>query len=165
MQRYSVQFRNTILQKMIGPEKRKAADLSEEFGVSAATIYGWKSKLKDGSLSVMGNETTSHERIPSEKLMLLLESKGISEAEMGEWLRRNGLHSEHPGLWEQELRALVDQKGGDKSREMREIRKELKKRDKELSRKDKALAEMSTIIALQKKHLFCFRRPRTSDSS
>ncbi len=165
MQRYSVQFRNTILQKMIGPEKRKAADLSEEFGVSAATIYGWKSKLKDGTLLVMGNESTSHERIPSEKLMLLLESKGISGAEMGEWLRRNGLHSEHLELWEQELRALVDQKGGDKSREMREIRKELKKRDKELSRKDKALAEMSTIIALQKKHLFCFRRPRTSDSS
>ena len=52
MQRYSVQFRNTILQKMFGPEKRKAADLSEEFGVSAATIYGWKSKLKDATLSV-----------------------------------------------------------------------------------------------------------------
>ena len=81
--------------------------------------------------------------------MLLLESKNISEAEMGEWLRRIGLHSEHPGLWEQELRTLVDQKGGDKSREMKEIRKELKKRDKELNRKDKALAEMSTIIALQ----------------
>ena len=81
--------------------------------------------------------------------MLLLESKNISDAEMGEWLRRNGLHSEHPGLWEQELRTLVDQKGGDKSREMKEIRKELKKRDKELNRKDKALAEMSTIIALQ----------------
>ena len=32
MQRYSVQFRNTIMQKMISPEKRKAADLSEEFG-------------------------------------------------------------------------------------------------------------------------------------
>ena len=42
MQRYSVQFRNTILRKMIGPEKRKAADLSEKFGFSAATIYGWK---------------------------------------------------------------------------------------------------------------------------
>ena len=72
MQRYSVQFRNTILQKMIGPEKRKAADLSEEFGVSAATIYGWKSKLKDGTLLVLGNESTSHERIPSEKLKLVL---------------------------------------------------------------------------------------------
>ena len=93
MQRYSVQFRNTILQKMIGPEKRKAADLSEEFGVSLATIYGWKLKLKDGTFSIMGNESTSHERIPSEKLMLLLESKDISGAEMGEWLRRNGLHS------------------------------------------------------------------------
>ncbi len=61
------------------------------------------------------------------------------------------------GLWEQELRALVDQKGGDKSREMREIRKELKKRDKELNRKDKALAEMSTIIALQKKTSLLFQ--------
>ena len=98
MQRYSAQFRNTILQKMIGPEKRKAADLSEEFGGSLVTIYGWKSKLKDGTLLVMGNESTSHERIPSEKLMLLLESKGISGAEMGAWLRRNGLHSEHPAL-------------------------------------------------------------------
>ena len=77
MQLYSVQFRNTILQKMIGPEKRKAADLSEEFGVSAATIYGWKSKLKDGTLSVMENKSTSHERIPSEKPMLLPESKNI----------------------------------------------------------------------------------------
>ena len=148
MQPYSVQFRNTILQKMIGPEKRKASDLSEEFGVPAATIHGWKSKQKTDS-SVMGNKSTIHERIPAEKLMLLLESKSISEAEMGEWLRRNGLHSEHPGLWEQELRALVYQKGGDKSREMKEIRKELKKRDKELNRKDKALAEMSTIIAVQ----------------
>ena len=52
MQRYSVQFRNTILQKMIIPEKREAADLSEKFGVSVAivtTIYGWKSKLRDGT--------------------------------------------------------------------------------------------------------------------
>ena len=52
MQRYSVQFRNTTMQKMISPEKRKATDLSEEFGVSATTIYGWKSKLKDATLSV-----------------------------------------------------------------------------------------------------------------
>ena len=64
MQRCSVQVRNTIMQKMIGPEKRKAADLSEEFGVSVATIYGWKSKLKDGTLSAMGNESTSHESLP-----------------------------------------------------------------------------------------------------
>ncbi len=64
MQRCSVQVRNTIMQKMIGPEKRKAADLSEEFGVSAATIYGWKSKLKDATLSVKGNESTSHESLP-----------------------------------------------------------------------------------------------------
>ena len=39
MQRYSAQFRNTILQKMIGPEKRTAPDLSEEYGVSGSVKY------------------------------------------------------------------------------------------------------------------------------
>ena len=39
MQGYSVQFRNTILQKMIGPEKRKATDLSEKSGASHHAQY------------------------------------------------------------------------------------------------------------------------------
>ena len=42
----ALSFRNTILQKMIGPEKRTAPDLSEEFGVSVATIYGWKAETE-----------------------------------------------------------------------------------------------------------------------
>jgi len=159
MQRYSAQFRNTILQKMIGPEKRTAPDLSEEYGVSVATIYGWKAKLKDGTLSVMGNESSSNERSPSEKLMLLLESKKVSEADMGEWLRRNGLHSQHLELWEQELRTLLERKGTEQNSEMKSIRKELKLRDKEIQRKDKALAELSTIIALQKKTSLLFQDP------
>jgi len=39
-----------ILHKMIGPQKRKAADLAAEYGVSLATIAGWKAKLKHGTL-------------------------------------------------------------------------------------------------------------------
>ncbi len=144
---------------MIGPEKRTAPDLSEEYGVSVATIYGWKSKLKDGTLSVMGKESSSHERSPSEKLMLLLESKNISEEMMGEWLRRNGLHSQHLELWEQELKTLLDRNGTGHTREMKAIRKELKLKDKEISRKDKALAELSTIITLQKKTSLLFQDP------
>ena len=36
--------------------------MSEESGVSAAAIYGWKAKLKNGTLSVMGIESSSNER-------------------------------------------------------------------------------------------------------
>ena len=84
---------------------------------------GGKPKLKDGTLSVMGKESSSHERSPSEKLMLLLESKNVSEEMMGEWLCRNGLHSQHLELWEQELRTLLDRKGTDQSREMKQSAK------------------------------------------
>ncbi|MDF1569181.1 MAG: transposase [Spirochaetaceae bacterium] len=69
MPRYSDQFRNKIIQKMIGPERRSAPDLAKEYGISVATIYGWKSKLKDGTLSVMSRESSSNERSPSEKLI------------------------------------------------------------------------------------------------
>jgi transposase len=62
-------------------------------------------------------------------------------------------------LWEQELRTLLEQRGTQQSREMKSIRKELKLRDKELQRKDKALAELSTIIALQKKTSLLFQDP------
>ena len=98
MQRYSMQFRNTILHKMVGPQKRSAPELAAEYGISLATIYSWKSKLKDGTLSLMNNESTSDKRIPSEKLMLLLEAKRIPDNQLGEWLRRNGLHSQHLDL-------------------------------------------------------------------
>lgn len=157
MPRYSDQFRNNIIQKMIGPERRSAPDLAKEYGISVATIYGWKSKLKDGTLSVMSRETSSNKRSPSEKLMLLLESKKIDDDKMGEWLRENGLHSQHLELWEQELKSLLNEKGSEQAKELKYARKEIHARDKEIHRKDKALAELSTLIALQKKTALLFQ--------
>lgn len=156
MQRYSKQFRNTILQKMIGPEKRSAPDLAAEYGVSAATIYGWKSKLKDGTLNLMADDVSNKDRSPSEKFALVLEARSIPEEEYGEWLRRNGLHSEHIALWEQELRSVLAHDIGAHDRQLKDVRKELKKKDKELKRKEKAITEMATIIALQKKTALLF---------
>ncbi len=157
MARYSDQFRNNIIQKMVGPERRSAPDLSREYGVSVATIYGWKSKLKDGTLSVMSRQSSSNERSPSEKLMLLLESKQVPEDLMGEWLRKNGLHSQHLELWEEELKSLLNEKNSEQAHALKIARQEIRERDKEINRKNKALAEMSTLIALQKKTALLFQ--------
>ena len=156
MQRYSQQFRNMILHKMIGPQKRKAADLAAEYGVSLATINGWKAKLNHGTLLVMDNETNSTERSPTEKLMLLLEAYRIPQDELGEWLRRNGLHSQHLELWEQELKTLLTTTSNVQGKDLKLAHKRLKEQEKELAKKDKALAELTTIIALQKKTALLF---------
>ena len=104
---------------MIGPEKRTAPELAQEYGISVATIYGWKAKLKTGTLSLMNTETSSNKRSLSEKLILLFETRNISDAEMGEWLRRNGLHTQHLELWEQEIRNMLDQKNTEQSRKLK----------------------------------------------
>jgi transposase len=52
MPRYSAQFRNTVLRKLLPPESRTAGSLAAEYGLSIGTIYGWKAKMNNGTLQV-----------------------------------------------------------------------------------------------------------------
>jgi transposase len=70
---------------------------------------------------------------------------------MGEWLRRQGLHSEHIALWEQELATIVADKDDTLKHEIQQAKKKLKETECELARKDKALAELAALLTLKKK--------------
>jgi transposase len=94
---------------------------------------------------------TPSQRSPGEKLALLLESKTLPENALGEWLRQNGLHSEHLALWEQELSTMVRDKQANLNEENKALRKQNKELQKELARKEKALAEAAILITLKKK--------------
>jgi len=101
---YSIKHKMLILQKVLPPNNRPVHEVSKESGISVQTIYKWMQQVKDDTLGL----GTPEEQIPRfkselEKFSLLLESKAVPEHETGEWLRKNGLHSEHLSLWEQEL--------------------------------------------------------------
>lgn len=64
---------------------------------------------------------------------------------------QKGLHSEHIGLFRQEIAGLMVNKSDEKDRRIRELEKQLKKQEKELQRKDSALAEVVAILTLKKK--------------
>ncbi|WP_168203434.1 transposase [Oceanispirochaeta crateris] len=136
MARYSAQFRNFILKKMMPPESRSASDLAKEYGITVSMIYNWKARMNNGTLQVDDGVQSNRGRKLMEKFSLLLESRGISEDKQGTWLRENGLHSEHLTVWEQEVRDFMT-KGEQQAREeLKAIKKELKKNQKELDRKD-----------------------------
>lgn len=157
MPRYSAQFRNSILKKILPPESRSVANLAAEYGITVSTIYNWKARMNNGTLQVDDGVQSNRSRKLAEKFSLLLESRGITEDQQGLWLRENGLHSEHLTVWEQEVRDFMT-KGEQQAREeLKVIKKELKKNQKELVRKDKALAEMAVIITLQKKTVRLFQ--------
>ena len=152
--RYSEGFKASIMRKLVDGSGRTVYQVAKETGVSVQTIQSWHERLKSGKLAMNGSgaDLTPSQRSPGEKLALLLESKTIPEDARGEWLRQNGLHSEHLPLWELELSTMVRDKQADLMEELKNARKQNKELQKELARKDKALAEALVIITLKKKY-------------
>ena len=149
--KYSTGFRNTILKKVLPPENRSIAEVSKETGVSDQTIRNWLFRLKNDNLSPQEGEVSPEQRSPSEKMSLIFEGKSLSAEAKGEWLRKNGIHSEHLVLWEQELRDQVNDRAGKEKELIKKQKKKIKSLEKDLERKEKALAEMAALYTLKKK--------------
>ena len=149
--KYSTGFRNSIIKKVLPPENRSIAEVSKETGVSEQTIRNWIYRLKNDNLNPQEGEISPDQRSPSEKMSLLFESHSIASDMKGEWLRKNGIHSEHLVLWEQELRDQVNDKASKDKETIKEQKNKIKKLEKELERKEKALAEMAALMVLKKK--------------
>lgn len=152
---YSNKQKAYILQKVLPPENRPVHEVSKESGITIQTIYKWMKQTKSGTLSQeMPDDTIPRFKPDIEKFSLILESKAVPGDQMGEWLRKNGLHSEHLTLWEQELAATMsDTKNNadDLKAKNKQLEKEAKALKKELEAKTKALAEMAALYTLKKK--------------
>jgi len=84
---------------------------------------------------------------PREKLRLVIEAARLDDAQLGDFLRREGVHEEDLSRWREE--AVSGLSGATKasappSKRMRDLERELK-------RKDKALAEAAALLVLSKK--------------
>lgn len=146
---YSKEFRERVLEEVLPPRNRSVEDVSEQFGVSAWSVHRWKRAAKGSTVAV--GATRPSDRPLSEKLTLLLEGTALSEQQRGEWLRAQGLHTEHLSLYEQEIRQSMTNKEKRQREEIERLRKEKKVLERELRRKDSALAEMAALVALKKK--------------
>jgi transposase len=150
--RYSKGFKASVIRKVLQSPPRSINEVAKETGIYPATISDWIRQHKAGTLEMdAGDALVPTQRHPGEKMALLLESKTIATEELGEWLRRNGLHSEHLPLWEQELTSIMSNKTDDAKSEIAALRKENKELKKELARKEKALAETAVLLTLKKK--------------
>lgn len=153
---YSTGLKRTMIQKLVGPGRVSATALAKESGISQSTLSRWLNTA--GSVGGMSKDRESKRRprdwSAEEKLAVVTEAAKLSEEELGEFLRRKGLHEAQLTEWrdlarEAALGALGSRRnnrGADKA-EARRIR-EL---ERELLRKEKALAETAALLVLQKK--------------
>jgi transposase-like protein len=152
--KYSAAFKTKMVQKMLGG--RSANSLAQEIGVNQPTLSKW---LRDaGSLQpvkrrVQDEPAKTEGRRPDdwsaeEKLEAVLEAKRLSGSELGDFLRRRGLHEEQLRQWEA---AAVESLRGRKAPGRSAESKRVKELERELRRKEKALAEAAALLVLRKK--------------
>lgn len=150
---YNEGFKARMIERMAGPEGISANALAQETGVSAATLTRW---LRERRLGGMSNQASKkrHRWTPSEKLRVVREARDLEDDQLGELLRREGLHEPQLREWIAAVDAasLASLSGSKKSRtKTSPEQKRIHSLEKELNRKEKALAEVAALLALKKK--------------
>jgi hypothetical protein len=82
-------------------------------------------------------------------MRLVLEASRLSEAELGAFLRREGLHEAELDEWRDAMMSGLKPAASKRARS--EEGRRVRELEKELRRKDKALAEAAALLVLQKK--------------
>jgi transposase-like protein len=148
-----------MVQKMLGG--RSANSVAQEAGVNQPTLSKWlrdARRLEGVPRRVREPTEPLPRRRPEdwsaeEKLEAVMRLERLSEAERGEFLRREGLHEEQLRQWKQsvETGALESLRGSRKVGVKSADAKRIKELERELRRKEKALAEAAAILVLRKK--------------
>lgn len=151
---YSEELREAAVAKLMMPGGPTIAEVAAETGVGESTLWAWKKRY--GKTLLMGKKSKSTRQwSEAEKIEVVIETHGLSEGDLGRYLRERGLTSVDLELWKKELVESSPERSK-RGRpalapEVKELRKQNKKLGKELRRKEKALAEASALLVLKKK--------------
>jgi transposase-like protein len=160
---YSEGFKSRMVKRLAAPNAPSATVLSREVGVPQPTLSAWLRQAR--TLPLMGKDTNGKAaedppRSPrswtaEEKYQVVIEAALVPDQELGEFLRKKGLHAAQLEEWrelvaEAAKAALTSGKKSRHPKPSKEARR-IRELEKDLRRKEKALAELTALLALKKK--------------
>lgn len=151
---YSATFKEKMVQRMLSPNARPLRLLARDAGVPEGTLYRWRNAATLGAMAPKRKDDSQRPARPAEewtadeKLALVLEAAAVPDGDLGEFLRRRGVHEAQLRAWR--TQALAGLSGGPPRRSAEEGRR-IRALERELKRKDKALAETAALLVLKKK--------------
>lgn len=168
MKKYSKEFKNNIIARMLRPNNTPVPRLAIETGVPRDTLYCWRlTAIRNGG-EVADNKNTGCNNPLSgeEKLAIVMETANLNEHELSEYCRKKGLYPVEVNVWRdncaQANRPYCPKADRKKARKQAKLIKELQV---EVRRKDRALAETAALLVLQKKSQFLWVEPEDVKSS
>ena len=160
--KYSPAFKANAIRKMTGAGSVSVATLSQELRVGESTLWRWKQAA--GTVPSMSKESPRkavqqpqpkrpQDWTAEEKLRAVEQSDALDGAELGAFLREQGLHFAQLVQWRKDTRnAAPAAPGGRKTTSKRTSEQQrILELERELRRKDRALAETTAMLVLKKK--------------
>ncbi len=134
-------------------------EMAVKTGAHQSSIRDWMKIY--GKSSIMKKTI---EWSPENKLEAIIKTASMSEQQLGEFLRENGLHSTDIDQWKQDIYNSLKAPGRPRiDPEVVMLRNKEKELSKDLARKERALAEMSARVILLKKSHAIFGDPEDGE--
>jgi transposase len=152
--RYSKEFKESAIKKMMSPNPVSIPKLSSETGVSDVTLYKWRNLYRNKGVAVPGDNSKPDNWSAGDKVAVVIETASFNEAEVSEYYRSRGLYKEQITRWKIEALSGYEKSSQVKKAQIlnrRENKQKIKKLERELNRKEKALAETAALLVLSKK--------------
>jgi transposase len=152
MVRQSEGFKRAAVQKFHSRGARSVIAVAREIGISDALLYAWARQYATSS-GMKKADRRPQDWSAAEKFKAVMEFDQLPEDAQGEFLRREGLHSDHIEAWKKSMQAGLEPGANTQvSRaEMNELKAENKELKRDLHRKNGALAETTALLVLKKK--------------
>jgi transposase-like protein len=153
---YSPDRKAAVLKRMLPPNNLPVRRLSQEEGISEATLHKWRAQARGrGQLLPDADADAGPEGWASrDKFAAVLETAAMNDADLSEYCRKRGLFAEQIKTWRGACEQANDwdrTSTARMSQATREEKKRIKVLERELARKEKALAETAALLVLRKK--------------
>ena len=146
MARYGNEFKARAVARLLPPESTPIPRLSQEIGVSVATLERWMS-------DALSRPAAQRAWTAAARLEAVIATAAMDETQRSAWCREQGLFPADLQQWRQSAMAALSQPEEARAspQETRDDRRRIKELERDLRRKEKALAETAALLVLSKK--------------
>lgn len=151
--KYSKEFKDSIIAKLLPPSNASVLDVAKETGIPKDTLYCWRVKYRNICADESSQGQSSCNFSSEEKLTIVIETADLNETETSKYCRRKGLYPDQINGWTSVIRQSLSCKPSISKAECeasQQQAKSIKQLQSELNRKDKALAEAAALLILEK---------------
>ena len=132
MSHYSAERKASVLRKLLPPHNRSVSEIAREEGICEQTLYNWRKQAKEQGVPVPGSGKQTEDWSPEAKFAAVVETASMTELELSEYCRRQGLYPEQIRRWKDACIQGAQRAGAQQQQQRLEA-----KQDKQRSRRSK----------------------------